>query len=77
MDEMKLKLSTNFMKSIVSKLIEKSIYKKYGCKVNVQLDELDINIIDGETTINANVAAIEQGMEENAKVASDAAEIAA
>ena len=57
MDEMKLKLSTNFMKSIVSKLIEKSIYKKYGCKVNVQLDELDINIIDGETTINANVEA--------------------
>ena len=57
MDEMKLKLSTNFMKSIVSTLIAKSIYKKYGCKVNVQLDELDINIIDGETTINANVEA--------------------
>ena len=57
MDEMKLKLSTNFMKNIVSKLIEKSIYKKYGCKVNIQLDELDINIIDGETTINANVEA--------------------
>ena len=57
MDEMKLKLSTNFMKRIVSKLIAKSIYKKYGCKVNVQLDELDINIIDGETTINANVEA--------------------
>lgn len=57
MDEMKLKLSTNFMKNIVSKLIAKSIYKKYGCKVNVQLDELDINIIDGETTINANVEA--------------------
>ena len=57
MDEMKLKLSTNFMKSIVSKLIAKSIYKKYGCKVNIQLDELDINIIGGETTINANVEA--------------------
>ena len=57
MDEMKLKLSTNFMKSIVSKLIAKSIYKKYGCKVNIQLDELDINSIDGETTINANVEA--------------------
>lgn len=57
MDEMKLKLSTNFMKNIVSKLIAKSIYKKYGCKVNVQLDELDINIINGETTINANVEA--------------------
>ena len=57
MDEMKLKLTTKFMRGIVSKLIAKSIYKKYGCKVNIQLDELDINIIDGETTINANVEA--------------------
>lgn len=57
MDEMKLKLTTKFMRGIVSKLIEKSIYKKYGYRVNVQLNNLDINIIDGETTINTNVEA--------------------
>lgn len=57
MDEMKLKLTTKFMKGIVSKLIERSIYKKYGYRVNVQLNDLDINIIDGETTINTNVEA--------------------
>lgn len=57
MDEMKLKLSTKFMRGIVSKLIARSIYKKYGYRVNVQLNDLDINIIDGETTINANVEA--------------------
>lgn len=57
MDEMKLKLTTKFMRGIVSKLIEKSIYKKYGYRVNVQLNDLDINIIDGETTINTNVEA--------------------
>lgn len=57
MDEMKLKLTTKFMRGIVSKLIEKSIYKKYGCIVNVQLNDLDINIVDGETTINTNVEA--------------------
>lgn len=57
MDEMKLKLTTKFMRGIVSKLIERSIYKKYGYKVNVQLNDLDINIIDGETTINTNVEA--------------------
>lgn len=57
MDEMKLKLTTKFMRGIVSKLIEKSIYKKYGCIVNVQLNDLDISIIDGETTINTNVEA--------------------
>ena len=57
MDEMKLKLTTKFMRGIVSKLIERSIYKKYGYIVNVQLNDLDINIVDGETTINTNVEA--------------------
>ena len=57
MDEMKLKLTTKFMRGIVSKLIERSIYKKYGYRVNVQLNDLDIRIVDGETTINTNVEA--------------------
>lgn len=57
MDEMKLKLSTKFMRGIVSKLIARSIYKKYGYRVNVQLNDLDINIVDGETTINTNIEA--------------------
>ena len=54
---MKLKLTTKFMRGIVSKLIERSIYKKYGYRVNVQLNDLDISIVDGETTINTNVEA--------------------
>ena len=57
MDEMKLKLTTKFMRSIVSKLIERSIYKKYGYRVNIQLNDLDISVVDGETTINTNVEA--------------------
>lgn len=57
MDEMKLRLSTRFMRSIVAKLISKAIQKKYGYKVNVQLNELDIRIIDGETRISTNVEA--------------------
>ena len=57
MDEMKLKLTTKFMRGIVSKLIERSIYKKYGYRVNVQLNDLDIGVVDGETTINTNVEA--------------------
>lgn len=57
MDEMKLKLTTKFMRGIVSKLIERSIYKKYGYKVNIQLNDLDISVVDGETTINTNVEA--------------------
>ena len=36
MDEMRIKLSTSFMRGIVSKLIARSIYKKYGYKVNIK-----------------------------------------
>lgn len=55
MDEMKVKLSTRFMRGIVSKLIAKSISKKYGYKIDIQLNELEINVIDGDANINANV----------------------
>lgn len=55
MDEMKVKLSTKFMRNIVAKLIAKAIQKKYGYKINIQLNDLDISVIDGETSINTNV----------------------
>ena len=57
MDEMKLKLSTRFMRNIVAKLIAKMIYKKTGYKVDIHLNELDINVIDGKTHISTNVEA--------------------
>ena len=53
-DELRLKLSSSFMRSVVSKLIAKSIYKKYGYKVTVRLDDLDIWSIDGDTSIKVN-----------------------
>ena len=55
MDEMKVKLSTKFMRGIVAKLMAKAIYKKYGYKVDIQLNDLDISFIDGETKLNTNV----------------------
>lgn len=55
MDEMKLKLSTKFMRNVASKLIARSIYKKYGYKVNVHINDLDIRMIDGETNISTNL----------------------
>ena len=55
MDEMKLSLTTRFMRTIVAKLIAKFIYKKYGYKVNIQLNDLNIGMKDGETDIKANV----------------------
>ncbi len=55
MDELKMKLSTKFMRNIVSKLIAKAIYKKIGYKVDIQLNDLDISVVDGDANINANV----------------------
>lgn len=55
MDEMKVKLSTKFMRGIVAKLIAKAIQKKLGVKINIQLNDLDISVIDGKTKIATNV----------------------
>lgn len=55
MDEMKLKLTTKFMRGLVAKLIAKFIYKKLGYKINIQLNDLDVSVLDGETSISTNV----------------------
>ena len=52
---MKDKLSTKFMRNIVSKLLAKAIYKKYGYKVNIQLNDLNVSFIDGDTKVSTNV----------------------
>ena len=57
MDELKLKLSTKFMRNLVAKLITKIIQKKLGYKVKVQLNELEVNVIDGDAVVLANVEA--------------------
>lgn len=67
MDEMKLKLTTRFMRNIVSKLITKTIYKKYGYKIDIHINDLDVSFIDGDTNVNANVE-IKMNNEEFVKV---------
>lgn len=57
MDEMLVNLGSNFMRNAVAKLLSMVIRKKYGCKVDIQFDELYINMINGETTIATKVEA--------------------
>lgn len=57
MDEMKIKLSTKFMRNFVAKLISRAIRKKLGYKIDIQLNDLDLNIVDGEAHISTNVEA--------------------
>lgn len=54
MDEMRVKLTTKFMRKMVSKLIVKMVYKQTGCKIDIQLDELDVWAIDGNTTLKVS-----------------------
>lgn len=54
---MKIKLSTKFMRNIVSKIVARIIYKKTGYKVDIQLNDLDVQVINGDTTVNLNVEA--------------------
>ena len=55
MDELKLNLSSKFMKGIVTKLIAKAIYKKTGYKIDVELNSINVEVIDGKTHIHADV----------------------
>lgn len=55
MDEMRLKLGTKIMRGIVAKLISMFIKKKYGCKIDIHFDELDITSFNGSTTAKLNV----------------------
>ena len=55
MDEMNVKLTTRFMRGIVSKLLAKSIYKKTGYKIDIRLHDLNVSVVDGDTKILTNV----------------------
>lgn len=57
MDELKLKLSTKIMRGIIAKLLSKLISKKVGCKVYIQLNELEAETRDGRVHFHANVDA--------------------
>lgn len=57
MDELKLKLSTKFMRGFVAGLISKAIYKKVGYHVDIDLSEIEIRNDDGKVHIHVNVDA--------------------
>lgn len=56
MDEMRIKIATKFMKSIVSKVISKIIFKNFRVRPNIHIEELEAEMKDGKIhfRINAN-----------------------
>lgn len=67
MDEMKVNLSGRFMKSIITKLIARVVRKQFGYDVDIQINELNIEAIDGKVRLHMNVNA-ETTQEEFAKI---------
>jgi hypothetical protein len=55
LDFLKLKLSTKFMKGIVAKVISKKIYKQLGYKVDIQLNDVQLDVIDGDVKFHIDV----------------------
>ena len=42
MDELKMNLSSKFMRGIVTKIISKAVYKKTGYKVEIDLNNINV-----------------------------------
>ena len=57
MDELKLKLSTKFMRGIVAKLIKRAIFKQTGYQVDIQINEIAIETKDGKIHLHTSVDA--------------------
>lgn len=57
MDELKLKLSTKFMRNLLAGYISRTIYKKFGYETSVDIEEVSIETVDGAVKLHANVDA--------------------
>lgn len=69
MDEMKLNLSSRFMRMLVAKFLSKMIKKKYGYKIDVFIGEIQLDMIDGNAHVHVN-ADLEMVSEEFKKLLS-------
>ena len=52
---MKLSLSTKFMRGMLAKLISRAIKKKYGYKVNICINKIDLDMYNGQTHLHTDV----------------------
>lgn len=57
MDMLMLKISTKFMKGIVAKIISKKAYKKFGYKIDIQLNDVQIDMTNGNVRLHIDADA--------------------
>lgn len=62
MDELKLKLSTKFMRGIVANLVSKAIAKKVGYNIDILLNEIEVKNEEGKIHLHIDAdAEVENG----------------
>lgn len=62
MDELKLKLSTKFMRGIVANLVSKALFKKTGYNIDILLNEIEVKNENGKIHLHINAdAEVENG----------------
>ena len=54
MDEMKLNLTTRFMRGVLAKLVSRKIKKQYGYKTDIYFNEFKMDMLDGQTHLHVN-----------------------
>ena len=57
MDELKLNLSSKFMRGIVTKIISKAVYKKTGYKIEIDLNNINVEVVNGKAYIHIDADA--------------------
>jgi len=57
MDELKLNLTTKFMKGIIAKIIAKAIRNRLGCDIYILINDVSFKAEDGKILIHADVDA--------------------
>lgn len=57
MDVFKIKVASKFMKGFVAKMVSNKIYKKFGCKMDIQFNDIAVDTINGEVLIHINADA--------------------
>lgn len=57
MDELKLVISTRFMRNLITKLLAKAICKKTGYQMDIQIHAIEAETHDGKIRLHMDVEA--------------------
>lgn len=57
MDELKLSLSTKFMRNLITKILSKAIFKKTGYAIDIQINKIEAETHAGKISVHMDVDA--------------------